>query len=153
MKTKMIFAMALCLVAAAVCYAQSPQIGTWKLNEAKSKIAKGAPKNTSVVYEMADENVKVTVEGANADGTPVHNEWTGKFNGEDFAVTGDPTSDTRAYREVNANTLAMTIKKDGKVTMTGQIVVSPNGKTRTVTTNGTDPQGKKFKTVAVYDKQ
>ena len=45
------------------------------------------------------------------------------------------------------------VKKDGVVTTTGRIVVSADGKTRTVTTSGTDPQGKKFKNTAVYDKQ
>jgi hypothetical protein len=141
-----------CLVAAAVCFA-SPQMGTWKLNEAKSKFAPGAPKNHTVVYEAAGDSIKVTVDGTDADGKALHNEWTGKFDGKDYPVTGDPAFDTRAYKQVNANTLDMTIKKDGKVTMTGKIVVSADGKTRTVTTSGTDAKGKKVKNTAVYDKQ
>jgi hypothetical protein len=53
MKTKTIlFTLLLCFVGAAVCFAAAdPNIGTWKLNEAKSKIAAGAPKLTTVVYE------------------------------------------------------------------------------------------------------
>jgi hypothetical protein len=47
----------------------------------------------------------------------------------------------------------MTLKKDGKVTATGQIVVSSDGKTRTVTTKGTDAMGKTVTSRAVYDKQ
>jgi hypothetical protein len=141
-----------CLVAAVVCFA-SPMMGTWKLNEAKSKIAPGAPKNHTVVYEAAGDNVKVTVDGTDADGKALHNEWTGKFDGKDYAVTGDPTSDMRAYKKVNENTLDMTIKKDGKVTATGKIVVSADGKTRTVNTSGTDAKGKTIKNTAVYDKQ
>ena len=141
-----------CLVAAVMCFA-SPQMGTWKLNEAKSKFAPGAPKNHTVVYEAAGDNVKVTVDGTDADGKALHNEWTGKFDGKDYAVTGDPTSDTRAYKKVNDNMLDMTIKKDGKVTATGEIVVSADGKTRTVTTSGTDDKGKTVKNTAVYDKQ
>jgi hypothetical protein len=140
-----------CLVAV-VCFA-SPQMGTWKLNEAKSKFAPGAPKNHTVVYEAAGDNVKVTVDGTDADGKALHNEWTGKFDGKDYPVTGDPMFDTRAYKQVNDHTLDMTIKKDGKVTMTGKIVVSADGKTRTVTTSGTDAKGKKVKVTAVYDKQ
>jgi hypothetical protein len=97
--------------------------------------------------------VKVTVDGTAPDGSAAHNEWTGKFDGKDYPVTGDPTSDMRSYRKINDRTLAITIKKGGKVTGTGRIVVSADGKTRTVTTSGTDPQGKKFKNVAVYDKQ
>jgi len=153
MKTRTIaLALALCFVCAAVCFA-SPQMGTWKLNEAKSKLAPGTGKNNTVVYEAAGDNVKVTIDGTGADGQPAHSEWTGKFDGKDYAVTGDPNSDMRSYRQVNAHTLDLTMKKDGKVTTTGRIVVSADGKTRTVTTSGTSPQGKKFKSIAVYDKQ
>jgi hypothetical protein len=150
---KIALTLALCLATAAVCFAQAAQMGTWKLNDAKSKLAAGGAKNSTVVYEAAGDSVKVTVDGTNADGTPAHNEWTGKFDGKDYPVTGDPASDMRAYKTVNDHTLAMTVKKDGKATVTGHIVVSADGKTRTVTTEGTDPQGKKFKSVAVYDKQ
>ena len=128
-------------------------MGTWKLNEAKSKLAPGVVKNHTVIYEAAGDMIKITVDGTNADGSAAHNEWTGKFDGKDYALTGDPTADTRAYRKIGARTLAMTIKKDGKVTVTGRIVVSANGKSRTVTTSGTDASGKKFRTTAVYDKQ
>ena len=47
----------------------------------------------------------------------------------------------------------MKIKKGGKVTVTGRVVVSSDGKTRTVTTSGTTPQGRKVTSIAVYDKQ
>jgi hypothetical protein len=153
MKTRTIgLTLALCFVAGAACFA-SPQMGTWKLNEAKSKLAPGAPKNNTVVYEAAGDNVKVTVDGTDQAGKPAHNEWTGKFDGKDYPVTGDATSDARSYKKVDDRTLALTIKKDGKVTASGQIVVSADGKTRTVTTRGTDPQGKESKSRAVYDKQ
>jgi hypothetical protein len=49
--------------------------------------------------------------------------------------------------------LVLTNKKDGKVTISGRITVSPDGKTRTVTTTGTNPKGEKVHTSAVYDKQ
>jgi hypothetical protein len=154
MKAKtIVMTVALCLVAGAVCFASDVQMGTWKLNEAKSKFAAGAPKNNTVVYEAAGDKVKVTVDGVDGAGKPTHNEWTGSFDGKDYAVTGDPTSDTRAYKKVNDHTLDLTAKKDGKVTVTGKIAVSADGKTRTVRTSGTDSAGKKMKNTAVYDKQ
>ncbi|MBA3255824.1 MAG: hypothetical protein H0T64_04130 [Pyrinomonadaceae bacterium] len=154
MKAKtMVLSLVVCFVAAAVCFASAIQMGTWKLNEAKSKIAPGVQKNHTVVYEAAGDDVKVTVDGIDRDGKPAHNEWTGKFDGKDYPVTGDPVSDMRSYKRVNDRTLALTIKKDGKVTVTGRIVESADGKTRTVTTRGTDAEGKKFKSIAVYDKQ
>jgi hypothetical protein len=146
-------AVALLLAAATVCLADNPHMGTWNLNEAKSKFSAGATKNKTVVYEAVGDKVKVTVDGVDAQGNATHSEWTGKFDGREYPVTGDPTSDVRSYRRINARVLALTGKKDGKVTLTGRIVVSANGRTRTVTTNITDANGKRIKNVAVYDKQ
>src|SRR3989442_13632288 len=83
MKTKtIVLTLVLCFVAAAVCFADDAFTGTWKLNEAKSKIAPNAPKNNTVVYEAAGDNVKITVDGIGNDGKPTHDEWTGKFDGK-----------------------------------------------------------------------
>jgi hypothetical protein len=141
------------LAAAAVCYAADAQMGTWKLNEAKSKITPGTGKNTTVVYAAAGDSVKVTVDGVDAAGKPSHNEWTGKYDGKDYPVTGDPASDMRAYTLVNDHTLALSVKKGGKVTMTYRVVIAADGKSRTVTANGTDAKGKKYSSTLVYDKQ
>lgn len=142
-----------CFVGAAVCFADDPQIGTWKLNEAKSKIAAGSPKFTTVVYEAAGDSVKVTVDGTDGTGKPAHSEWTGKYDGKEYPVTGDPSTDTRSYKKVSDHTLAFANKKGDKVTISGRGVVSADGKTRTVTINGADSNGKKFTSTAVYDKQ
>ena len=136
-----------------VCSADDPQMGTWKLNEAKSKFGPGATKNNTVVYEAAGDMVKATVDGTDSTGAATHNEWTGKFNGRYYAVTGDPTSDQRAYRKVSSRVLSLTAKKAGKVTLTGRITVSRDGKHRTVTTTGKDSKGKWVTNTAVYDKQ
>ena len=134
-------------------FADDPQMGTWKLNETKSKFSAEATKNHTVVYETVGENVKITADGTDKDGKSTHNEWTGKFDGKDYPVTGDPNSDTRSYKKVDAHTLEMTAKKDGKVTVSGRLVVSADGKSRTVTIKGTDAEGKSFKNKAVFDKQ
>lgn len=128
-------------------------MGTWKLNEAKSKFSAGATKNHTVVYAPAGNKVKVTVDGTDAKGKQAHNEWTGKFDGKDYPVTGDPASDVRSYKTVNDRTLDLTVKKSGTVTVTGRIAVSADGKIRTVTTTGTDAKGKKSTSMAVYDKK
>jgi hypothetical protein len=59
-------------IGAAVCLAADANMGTWKLNEAKSKFGAGATKNMTVVYEAAGDMVKVTVDGVDSDGKPVH---------------------------------------------------------------------------------
>jgi hypothetical protein len=133
--------------------ADDPNMGSWKLNEAKSKIGAGAPKNTTVVYAAAGDSVKVTVDGVDGSGKPAHSEWTGKFDGKDYPVTGDANADSRSYTRVNERTLSFSQKKGGKVTTSGKIAVSADGKTRTVTTTTTDADGKKVSSTAVYDKQ
>src|SRR6059036_686743 len=154
MKTKtIVLTLVLCFVAAAVCFADDAFTGTWKLNEAKSKMAPNAPKNNTVVYEAAGDNVKITVDGIGNDGKPTHNEWTGKFDGKDYAVTGDPKSDMRSYTKIDDHKLKFTVKKDGKTTVTGRIVVAADGKSRMVTAKGAGEQGKQSKEKAAYDKQ
>src|SRR4029453_5493749 len=154
MRTRTILAsVAVLLAGYALCFAADAQIGTWKLNETKSKLNPEAPRNTTVVYTEAGDSVKVTVDGVDKDGKPTHNEWTGKFDGKDYPVTGDATSDMRSYKKVDDRTLELMGKKGTTVTLTGRITVSPDGKTRTVDVMTTDPTGKKVSSTAVYDKQ
>ena len=153
MKAKTIaLTISLVFVSVALGVQDNPHMGTWKLNDAKSKFA-GKTRNNTVVYEAAGDQIKVTVDGVDETGGAIHHEWTGKFDGKDYPVTGDASSDMRSYRMVDKHTLEIAAKKGGKETLTGRIVVSNDGKTRTVTTTGTDSQGKKVTNVAVYDKQ
>ena len=128
----------------------SPNLGTWKLNEAKSQFSAGATKNQTVVYASAGDMVKVTTDGTDKDGKPVHTEWTGKFDGKDYPVTGSPEYDSRSYIPAGKHSMSMTIKKAGKVVVTGKITIALDGKSRTVTTTGAEPS---MNNTAVYDKQ
>lgn len=153
MKAKTIaLTISLVFVSVALGFQTDAHIGTWKLNEAKSKF-EGKARNHTVVYEAAGDQIKITVEGVDENGGAVRNEWTGKFDGKDYPVTGESNSDARSYRIVDKHTLTLTNKKGGKTTLTGRIVISADGKSRTVTTMSTDAQGKKVTNVAVYDKQ
>ena len=145
-------AAALSFTAAAACFAASPQMGTWKLNEAKSKLVPGMGKNTTVTYAEQKDKIKITVDGVDKDGKPTHSVWVGKWDGKAYPVKGNLAYNSVAYRVVNDRTNDITAMKDGKIGWNGRITVSADGKSRTVTINGTDAQGKKFKGKAVYDK-
>lgn len=147
------FSLALYFAGVAVSSAQSAQMGTWKLNEAKSSIPAGSIKNTTVVYEAAGDNIKVTTDGFGTDGAPMHTDWTGKFDGKDYPLTGDRNSASRAYTEVDDHTLNFTNKKAGKTPATARIVVATDGKSRILTTHSINPAGKEISGTAVYDKQ
>jgi hypothetical protein len=154
MKTKAIWlTLAFCFLAGVVCFGGDPHMGTWKLNAAKSKITPGTLIFNMIIYKNMFGKVKVTGEGIDADGKPAHTEWTGKFDGKDYPVTGDPISDSRSYTKLDDRTLDLAVKKAGKTIDTVRMVLSPDGKSRTVTVSGTTPKGKKFKNVVVYDKQ
>jgi len=154
MKLKMIlFAVAILIAGATGVSAQNPHMGTWKLNEAKSKFSAGAPKNTTVVYEASGDMTKVIVDGVDGAGAATHNEWTGKFDSKYYAVTGDPTADERAYTKINSRSMSLRNRKAKKVVVSGTITVSRDGKSRTVTTRGRNDKGKWVTNTAVYDKQ
>lgn len=147
---------AVIFVFTALASAQSdPFVGTWKLNVAKSKYSPGpAPKATTSTYEAAGKGYKISVKTEPASGAVQQWSYTTNLDGKDSPITGNnPNADTAAAKRLDANTLEVVNKKGGKVTTTQRNVVSADGKTRTVTTTGTDAQGQKINNVAVYEKQ
>jgi hypothetical protein len=136
-----------------MCVAADANLGTWKLNEAKSKFSPGAPKTMTATYEADGDNIKVTLEGMGFDGQPTRNEWTGMFDGKDHPVTGDANQSARSYTKVNDHSMKFKVKNGEKVILSGTIVTSADGMSRTVTASGTSASGKKMSYTAVYDKQ
>ncbi|HET9856888.1 MAG TPA: hypothetical protein VFP99_03565 [Chthoniobacterales bacterium] len=137
---------------AAKVAAMNPHMGTWKLNEAKSNIPAGMNKNTTVVYTEMKGKMNVTVTGVDKDGKPTHGVWVGTADGKAYKTKGNLAWDAAAYKVVNDHTYAITTMKGGKVFSNGKSTVSADGKTRTVATEGTGADGKKFKSKAVFDK-
>jgi hypothetical protein len=153
MKTRIaVMALAVSFMAAGACFAANPHLGTWKLNEAKSKLAPGMGKSTTVTYTDQKDKIKVTVDGVDKDGKPTHGVWVGKFDGKAYPAKGNMSWNSAAYKEENERTNDITTWKDGKMVWSGRINVAADGKSRTVTINGTDEKGKKFSSKAVYDK-
>ena len=110
-------------------------------------------KNTTVTYAVSGDSVKITLEGVGPDGKATHDEWTGKYDGKDYPVTGNPMTDTRAYTKLNDHTLEVAGKKGDKVVLSAKITISADGKTRTVVVTQTGADGKKTTSTAVYQKQ
>jgi hypothetical protein len=134
---------------------KDPFVGTWRLNLAKSTYSPGpTPKSTTSTYETAGQGYKVSVKTEPASGPAQQWSYTSNLDGKDSPITGNnPNADTVAAKRIDANTLEIVNKKGGKVMTTQKNVVAPDGKTRTVTTTGTDAQGQKVNNVAVYEKQ
>jgi hypothetical protein len=131
-----------------------PFVGTWILNVAKSTFSPGpAPKNQSAVYAAVAGGYRVTATGIDGAGKPIKTDYTAKFDGKDYPVTGNADYDAVTLKRADAHTIEFIRKKAGKVVQTGTIVVSTDGKTRTVTVDGTNTDGIKVHNVSVYDRK
>ena len=141
-------------VLAAHAQSKDPFVGTWTLNVAKSKYTPGpVPKSITSTYEAVGKGYRVSVKNDTAGGS-VQYSYTTYLDGKDSKVTGNnPNADTIGVKRIDARTLEVISKKGGKVTITQRNVISADGKTRTVTTTGTDALGQKLHNVAVFERK
>jgi hypothetical protein len=139
----------------AVTLAADSNIGVWKLNVEKSKFSPGpAPRSQTVTIEAWGANgVKYTADGVDADGNPSHWGFQARYDGKFNPFTGNPDADMLAYKRINASTVEATTQWKGKVTGHTRIVVSKDGKTRTLTQTGKNAKGQTIHNVLVYEKQ
>jgi len=129
-------------------------LGTWKLNVEKSKYEPGpAPKSATVKYEAVDGGYKRSGDSIEADGKKVSVEYTAKYDGKDYPVTGSPLFDSIAVKKINDHTAEATMKKGGKVVRSAKRDISHDGKVMIIIMTGTNEKGEKVHNKAVYDKQ
>jgi hypothetical protein len=144
---------ALVVTATASAQATDPIVGTWTLDTAKSSYKPGpAPKSATVVIEAAGAGIKVAVDAVTADG-PMKWGFTTLRDGKPSPVTGNPNYDSITATKTSPTAGSNTYTKDGKPVATSKLAVSADGKTLTVTTEGTDAKGQKMHNVAVYNKK
>jgi hypothetical protein len=136
-------------------FAADSSVGTWKLNAAKSKFSGSyvVKSQTDVREATADGGVKVTRTAQMADGTAVKGSFSVKYDGKEYPATG-LAFDVISVKRVDANTITFDVKKaGGKYHVTGQNVISADGKTLTQTAKGTDADGKPISSTVIFDKQ
>ena len=138
----------------AALYGADNQVGTWKVNAAKSKFSPGPPlKSQTSKLEAVDGGIKVVSDRTDSDGKAIHFEWTAKYDSKDYPVKGDPARDTVSVRKIDDYNFEVVSKKSGKVTTTNRIAYARDGKSRTETLTGADAQGQKINNVTFWDKQ
>ena len=123
--------------------AKDPFLGTWLLDADKSTFVPGpVPEDRTMICEMKDGALHHLTKTPNLFlGGTDDIEYTAKFDGKDYPITGTGI-DTVSLKRVDANTIERTGKVRGKPAETCTMKVSPDGKTLTVTIkgsyNGTD---------------
>ncbi|HVT40723.1 MAG TPA: hypothetical protein VHE78_16910 [Gemmatimonadaceae bacterium] len=134
--------------------AADPNIGTWKLNVAKSTYDPGpGPKSMTITIEAAGQARKNTLSGVDPEGKPIRVTYTANYDGKDYPATGSAAYDMVSLKRIDANTSEITRKKDGKVVQTYVLVVTKDGKSLTSTMTGINAKGEKIHSVAVFEKQ
>jgi hypothetical protein len=152
------FALVVILGGTAFAQSTNSEVGTWKLNLAKSRFDPGPPPmSETIVNEVWEtDGLAFTDTEVEADGTRVTSGCSFHYDGKDYNFTfteGTPDVDTIAVKRVDANTVTYTNKKGGNVVETGTVVVSNNGKVLTITWTAMNAKGQKENGVEVYDKQ
>jgi hypothetical protein len=113
------------LVLGSIAQAADKQVGTWKLNLDKSKYSPGPPpKEMTVTVKSQPNGIKVTAHGANAEGQPIHYEFSAKYDGKDYPMTGNAEADTISIKKIDSYTNEASTKKGGTPLLTIRIVVS-----------------------------
>ena len=144
-------ALAICLVAPTLMKADtSALVGTWKLNTAKSTPAGTVPKSLTRTITADGDSVSYSFEGTAADGSALKYSFTVKYDGKSYPITG---TGHITLKQLNSHMTQGTLKIGDKVIATVTTTVSHDGKTATVSSKGTDKDGKPVKQTQVYDKQ
>jgi hypothetical protein len=152
--TLLAITLAAVLMLGASVQAADHQVGTWKLNVAKSKYSPGPPpKEGTLTIESQPDGLKFTIDGINAEGKLIHFEFSPKYDGTDSPMTGNPNADTVSLKKIDDYTIETVAKKDGKPTMTTRSVVSKDGKTRTNTQKGKNAKGEDVNNTTVSTRQ
>jgi hypothetical protein len=132
---------------------QPPWFGTWNLDISKSTPASEARyKRGTAKIEPWGDGLRVTYDLIGVRGGVTHLEWTGRFDGKDYAVQGLDYVLTHAYSLLNDRSYRIVIKTDSILTATATVEVSPDGKTLTTVTQGKTAQGNTVETKTVYEK-
>jgi hypothetical protein len=142
-------------VSAALWGASDPLVGTWKFNPQKSNFgARPMPQSGSETWSAHEGDVmKMTGDVVYAQGQTKHGEWSGKFDGRDYRHTANQVQNTMSFRHVDAQTVEVTVKNEGKTAATGKWTISKDGKTLTEVWSGVDEKGQSQSWTLVLDKQ
>jgi hypothetical protein len=131
----------------------APWAGAWKLNGARSKYSPGpAPRSTTLKITGVPNGYVVVNDTVDADGNAARTEINALFDGKEYTLKGAPQPTTRSYKRLDRG-YEYVARINGNVTTTTRAVVSPDGKTLTITQTGMDLAGRKVNNLIVYERQ
>ena len=149
------FAVLVLALAALAMAADDPFVGTWKLNVAKSKYGLRQPQKNEILKIDAQQNgLKYVADGVDAEGKAIHFEFSPKYDGKFYPVTGTVAAGSdMALRKIDANTRELVLKIGGKDIQRRRDVISKDGKTLTRTVTAMTTKEQDTKDAIVFDRQ
>ena len=146
---------ALLSISVALMAADDPFIGTWKLNRDKSKFDPGPMPQTIVhTYQpLPPDGMKIKTVTVGANGNESVREYTEQFDGKEYVEPNDPGRDVVSIKRVSRYKQAGMGRLQGVITSRFTREISPDGKTMTIETTGTTPEGKPKHDIRIFDKQ
>jgi hypothetical protein len=139
-----------------VAAAESPFVGTWRLNASKSNFG-DEPRGTQVVVieEQTRGDQRVLRSRSDViyqDGRSVHTEWTAALDGSTSPLTGDAHYDSIAVKKIDDQTLEVNSKKGEEVARVSTWSISDGGKIMTRTQKVTRPGAQPVGNIIVFEK-
>jgi len=129
-------------------------VGTWKLNLDKSHFNPGpGPKSVTMRISEAGDWLDSKVDAVDETGKPVTRTNRYKMDGEEYPYDTPQGKGTIRLKNIDDHHGTATIKLASGNTLTQQSVISADGKTRTITTTGTDAKGRRVDNTVVWERQ
>ena len=141
-----------------------PIIGIWKLNVANSifspvllkALNETVPKEATEIYRLVGDQIELTVENTMTGGGRI----SGRYTWPRYGGVAKAQEDVASFTGVTIiETLIApgewyaTFLKNDRQFMVVHKVVGIDGKTMSLSSRGTDDQGKPFEQIVVYDRQ
>lgn len=146
--------LALSGVYTAVSAQTQPHLGKWVLSAGKSVYSPGPPPRSQVrTYSRDGDGLKAVIETMQPLGGKTVAEYSARFDGKDYPLTGNSDIDAIALKRIDDWTFEAVLKRRGKTVSTVRNVVSQDGRTMTVTSKGVNARGQPTSSVAVFTKQ
>ena len=139
-------ALLMCAIALA---ADSPFVGTWTMDKAKSSFGAEGPKiDTFTLQYMHDGATLTAIMTVNGTAEPAI-----AVNGKEHVITGrNRMGATHATPTLKGRLIETIFKKDGKTVGRRTFALSADGKVLTTVTDATTPDGQKIEWTVVFDK-
>jgi hypothetical protein len=124
--------------------------GRWRMNPECSQL-KSAPETWIQVIDAHGDHLRVREE-ITRNGQVFVVQVTARLDGLDYQVIGSPGADVIAYERVDSHNISGTAKKNGEVSLTETINISPDGAVMTMNFSVVTKDGTIISGIAVFER-